>query len=334
MRFLLKLIGFLLVAGLVVAASALAWGHIHIRRFNPPLPALSEVLEPDRELELPVRLTWINTASQRMPRSAVLEPNVDPDPDAPYVMSHPSFVVEWQDGRIFLIDLGMDAGAAIRFGMPNELVVGADPIEPHTAASSRLAGSLSRVAGIGFTHMHQDHTAGLLLLCRDLLPGGPGSEPVPVFQHDSQISQVNHTTWPAKKHIEEADCIERRTLGFDSGLIPVPDFPGLYAIPAGGHTPGSTIYVVQLRTFPGQSEGHHSDVETWVITGDIVNHEQGVELGTPKPRLYSLLVVPENEDRLGTVRDFLKQLAAKPGVKILIPHDRTQLEKSGLPVYQ
>jgi glyoxylase-like metal-dependent hydrolase (beta-lactamase superfamily II) len=334
MRFLLKLIGFLLVAGLILAASALAWGHIQIRRFNPPLPALSEVLEPDRELELPVRLTWINTASQRMPRSAVLEPNVDPDPDAPYVMSHPSFVVEWQDGRIFLVDMGMDAGAAVSFGMLNELLAGAEPIEPHTAASSRLGSSLPRVSGVGFTHMHQDHTAGLLQLCKDIMPLGPGREPVAVFQHSNQISQVNHTTRPAKQHIEEADCIERRTLGFESGLLPIPDFPGLYAIPASGHTPGSTIYVVQLRTFPGQSEGHHSDVETWVITGDIVNHEQGVLLGLPKPRIYSLLVVPENDDRLGKLRDFLKQLAGKRGVKLLVPHDRNQLEKSGLPVYE
>jgi glyoxylase-like metal-dependent hydrolase (beta-lactamase superfamily II) len=228
----------------------------------------------------------------------------------------------------------MDAGAAVGFGIPNEVLVGAEPIEPHTATSSRLGTNLPRVAAVGFTHMHQDHTAGLLQLCRDINSLGPGREPVALFQHNNQISQVNHTTRPAKKHIEEADCIEHRTLGFESGLLPIPDFPGLYAIPAGGHTPGSTIYVVQLRTFPGQSEGHHSDVETWVITGDVVNHEQGVTLGLPKPRLYSLLVVPESGERLRTVRDFLKQLVAKPGVKMLVSHDRNQLEKSGLPIYQ
>jgi glyoxylase-like metal-dependent hydrolase (beta-lactamase superfamily II) len=330
MRFLFKTSVFLLIVALVLGGAVLAWGHIQLRRIDPRLPAIDEILEPDRSSELPVRLTWINTASQRMPRSVVLEPDLDPNGDAEYTMSHPSFVVEWQDGRIFLIDLGMDAAGAVPFGMPAEMFAGADPIEPHTATSSRLGGNAKRVAGIGFTHMHADHVGGVTQLCRDI---APVAELVPVFQHHYQMSFVNHTTRAARQELEEADCVERRGIGTHAGLIPVTGFPGLFAIPAGGHTPGSTVYVVQLRTIPGESEGRYDDIETWVITGDIVNHYQGVEAGIPKPRLYSLLLVPENDERLGEVRSFLRELADEPGVKLLVNHDRNQIEATGLPAY-
>lgn len=333
MRFLMKTFGLLLVAGLILAAAALAWGHFNILRIHPDLPELAQITQPDRSLELPVRITYINTASQRMPRSAVLDPDLDPHPDASYAMSHPSFVVEWQDGRIFLIDLGMDAGAAIDFGLPMEMVVGAEPIEPHDATSIALAEHRKRVAGIGFTHMHVDHTSGLEKLCADLIPRQPDSKPIPVFQHHNQLAQVNHTTRGAKAAVHAADCTEIRSLGFETGLLSVPGFPGLYAIPAAGHTPGSTLYVVQLRTYPGGSEGFHDDVQTWVITGDIVNHYQGIEDGIRKPPLYSLLVVPENDEQLGRVRDFLKRLSHEPGVKLLVNHDRNQLEATGIEKY-
>ena len=333
MRFLLKTIGLLLVAGVILAAGALAWGHLHIRRIAPPLPSVEEILEPDREANLPVRLTWINTASQRMPRAGVLESEFDPNPDAEYTMSFPAFVLEWQDGRIFLIDLGMDAMSAIDFGLPSEILAGADAIEPHGSASSKLGEGRTRVAGIGFTHMHTDHTAGLINLCRDLGALAFAGEPLPVFQHHYQMAEVNHTTRGAKAQLQSAGCIEQHNLGSDGGLLPIPGFPGVFAIPAGGHTPGSTMYVVQLRVFPGESEGHHDDIETWVITGDVVNHYQGIELGIPKPRLYSLLVVPENDERLGVVRTFLKDLSKQPGVKLLVSHDRNQIESTQLPAY-
>ena len=93
------------------------------------------------------------------------------------------------------------------------------------------------------------------------------------------------------------------------------------------------MFVIQLRTFPGESEGRYDDVQTWVITGDVVNHYQAIELDLPKPKLYSLLVVPESEDRLHRVRSFLKELSTKPGVRLLISHDQNHLEATALPTY-
>ena len=333
MRLLLKAIGLLLAAGAILAVSVLSSGYLQIRRITPPLPSVDEILEPGRRADLPIRLSWINTASQRMPRSGVLEPKLDPNPNAEYTMSFPAFVAEWQDGRVFLIDLGMDAAAAIDFGLPSEIVAGADPIEPHGSASSKLGESRSRVAGIGFTHMHTDHTSGVINLCRDLGALALAAEPLRVFQHHYQIAEVNHTTRGARGQLQSAECIESHDLGSGSGLLPIPGFPGVFAIPVGGHTPGSTIYVVQLRVLSEESAGHDDDVKTWVITGDVVNHYQGIELGLPKPRLYSLLVVPENDEQLSKVRRFLNSLSRQPGVELLVPHDRNQIESTGLPAY-
>ncbi|MEE2675110.1 MAG: MBL fold metallo-hydrolase [Myxococcota bacterium] len=334
MRFLSRAIGMLLAAVVTLAAGVLTWSHLQIRRIAPPLPSDEEILEADREADLPVRLSWINTASQRMPRSGVLEPDLDPSPNAEYTMSHPAFVVEWQDGRVFLIDLGMDPAAAVEFGLPSEIVVGADPIEPHGSVSSRLGDNRSRVAGIGFTHMHTDHTTGLIDLCRDLGTLSPARSPVRVFQHRNQITHVNHTTRGAKAQLQSAECVEPHDLGAGVGRLAIPGFPGVFAIPVGGHTPGSTIYVVQLQIRPGESEGRYDDIKTWVITGDVVNHQQGVELDLPKPRIYSLLVVPENDEQLGKVRRFLAGLARQPGVEVLVTHDRNQIEGTRLPSYR
>ena len=325
MRLLFKTIGFALLAGPLLLCGVLAWEHVEIRRVGPALPPIDDLLAPDLNSDLPVRLTWINTASQPMPRAAVLDPDRDPNPEAPYTMSHPSFVVEWADGRLFLIDMGMDAEAARRFGKPLEWLGGADPMVPHGSTSARLGRDRDRVAGIAFTHMHKDHTTGLLELCRNR---AAGAAPVPVYQTHDQVSRVNHTTLPAKRQLEQAGCIERRSLGAGSGLIPVDGFRGLFAIPAAGHTPGSTMYVVQVRGAAAEEGG--GDASTWVITGDVVNHVQGIELGLSKPRLYSLLMVPEDDERLGRVRDFLRELSARPGVRLLVSHDQNEIESTGL----
>ena len=90
---------------------------------------------------------------------------------------------------------------------------------------------------------------------------------------------------------------------------------------------------MQLRVFPGESKGRYDDVQTWVITGDVVNHVQAVEFDLPKPTLYSLVVVPESEDRLSRIRDFLKDLSQQPGINLLVPHDRNHLQATNLPTY-
>ena len=128
----------LVVAGIAFAGIGLWLAKRAIVAIDPPLPTVEEILAFDERADLPVRVAWINTASQKMPRSAVLDASLDPTPASPYVMSHPSFVLEWGDGRMFLIDAGMDRESAAAFGRPLEWVSGAEPIEPLGSTAEQL----------------------------------------------------------------------------------------------------------------------------------------------------------------------------------------------------
>jgi len=105
----------------------------------------------------------------------------------------------------------------------------------------------------------------------------------------------------------------------------VPGFPGLAVVVAGGHTPGSQVFVARVR------EG--GEVRTSVLTGDVVNHIDGVRHDVPKPGYYSLLVVPEHGERLSQVRAWLRGLERDHGVRLLVSHDQRALEQAGVPSY-
>ena len=308
--------------GVATAVAGLLLAHRAMRALDPPLPAEATLMAAGDPGELPVRLRWIDTASQPMPRSAVLEPSLDPAAAQPYVMAHTAFVLEWADGRIFLVDLGMDAEAARAFGRPLELVSGAEPIEPHGAAAERLGDAALHVAGVAFTHLHTDHTEGAASLCDAV------ERVVPVFQTPLQAEHSNYTTRAGHRQIEEAGCLSRRQLEGEPPFE-VPGFPGLLVLPVAGHTPGSQVFVVHVR---GRDEPR-AQRRTFMITGDVVNQVDGLLLDLPKPRLYSLLVVPEATERLGRVRRYLRGLMDQHGATPLVSHDRRQLEASGIPAW-
>jgi glyoxylase-like metal-dependent hydrolase (beta-lactamase superfamily II) len=149
-----------------------------------------------------------------MPRSAVLDASLDPTPSAPYVMSHPSFVLEWADGRMFLIDAGMDHDSAVAFGRPIEWLSGGEPIQPLISSAERLGAALTRVEGIAFTHEHTDHTrASPSCVAR--------APPIPLFQNPLQI-QKRTSRRAGQRQLVEAGCLESKML--ESGpLFAVPD---------------------------------------------------------------------------------------------------------------
>jgi glyoxylase-like metal-dependent hydrolase (beta-lactamase superfamily II) len=248
----------------------------------------------------------------------VLDARLDPAPDEPYVMSHPSFALEWPDGRIFLIDLGMEREAALAFGGPIEWLGGADPIEPHASVAESLGAEAARVAGVAFTHLHTDHTSGISALCR------AAAGPIRLFQGRLQAERTNFTTRAGAAQLEAAACLRREVLD-GAPLLAVPGFPGLAIVPAAGHTPCSQVLIAHVREASG--------VRTWVFTGDVVNAQDAVRLDLPKPFLYRLLMVPESEARLARMRAFLRELASHPGVGLLVSHDERSLEASGVPLF-
>ena len=302
----------------IAAAAILLQAHAQIDALQPALPGPEEIRGAPADGPLPIGLSVVHTAQQKSPRSGVLDPSRDPGTAQPYVMTHAAFVLEWPDGRLFLIDSGLTPEDAASFGAPLEWL-GADPIQPLGAIGDQLAGARSRIAGVGFTHLHQDHTSGLATLCT----GGPDS--VLVFQTRLQAEVGNFTTAPGNSDLAEAGCAEYRRLA-DLPLAPIPGFPGLFVIRAAGHTPGSQIFVARVQGADGP--------RTWIFTGDVVNHIAGIERDVPKPRLYSLLVVPESEERLGQLRRYLRKLQNQEGFNLLVSHDLEQIRSQQIPAWE
>jgi len=302
-----------LVAVVAFAAIGLVSAHRAIDRERAPLPTDAEIagFASDPAEDLPVRLRWIDTASQPMPRSAVLDPGADPSPGEAYVMSHPAFVLEWADGRLLLIDAGMRREAALAFGGPLETLGGAAPIVPHASAAEALGPDLARLGGIVFTHLHTDHVEGVLALCS---PDQKAA--LPAFMTVAQAERPNYTTRPGLALLDEATCVERRLLGEDR-LRAVPGFPGVAVIDAGGHTPGSQIVLARVRGDGGE--------RLYAFAGDTVNHLDGVRHDVAKPYLYRTLMVPESDARQAELRRLLARLERDDGFVVLVSHDQRAL---------
>ncbi len=324
-----KAIAVLLVVALSGAGGVLAWAHAGVRRERAPLPSMAAAVAAIPVAGGPVRLSIANTASQPMPRSGVLDASRDPAPDARYVMSHPSFVLEWADDRILLVDTGMDRAGAERFGRLVERGLGAGPIEPHDSVSAQLGDAADRVEGILFTHLHEDHVGGLVALCRGR------TRPLRVFMTEAQDERGNYTTGAMRRLLvdtrrgaqSDADppCVEVTRIE-SGGAQPVPGFPGVAVVAAGGHTPGSQIVLAAVAGADGPS--------LVAFTGDTVNHVAGIDHDVPKPTLYRLFIVPEAEERQAELRRFLRTLRDEAGVRLLVSHDELQLASTRLPAWR
>jgi glyoxylase-like metal-dependent hydrolase (beta-lactamase superfamily II) len=311
----LQIIALLLLAGLAVAAGGLSLAHLEMRRLGGPLPReLDAVLaSPD----LPVRAVVANTASQVMPRAQVLDPRRDPAPGAPYEMAHPAFLFAWADGRRLLVDAGMEPQAALAFGRRLELV-GAIPAAAHGSAAEQLRDEIaSAPLAMVFTHLHVDHTQGIGALCA--VRGGAG---IVVFQTRAQAERRNYTTRPGAAQLAEAACARTVALP-DAPLAPLPGYGGVGVILAAGHTPGSQIVIAAVR-------GEGGATVRLALAGDVSNAHDGIVHDVPKPLLYRLLVVPENDARLGEVRRFLAHLE-QAGFAVAPSHDLLQLRALRLP---
>lgn len=317
MRRLLRWVVRLLFTLVVVAAFAIGWAHWQMAREGGPLPDAAATLH-EVPADAPVRLAIINTASQTMDRSGTLDPAGDPTPDKPFVMSHPSFVLEWADGRLLLIDAGMTPEQAIAFGKPLEWLRGAQPTVAHGATADVLGADAARVRGILFTHPHSDHVGGIGALCAQA-----GHE-VPVFMTVAQAERPNYTTRPGLADIAAADCARPLRLEGDTQLS-VPGFPGVTVLDAGGHTPGSQLILATV--------GRGAAARRYAFTGDIVNNLDGIRYDLPKPWLYRTLLIPESDARQQELRQFLKRLQDEAGYTLLVSHDQLALEASGVPAW-
>lgn len=295
------------VAVFLILALVLVPSHRQVRAVDPPLPNVEAMLAAAAVPAGPTRVRYVNSSSQ---------PNEDRG-----MMGHPSFVLDWADGKRFMIDAGMEPEVAIEFGKPMEWVFGAEPAVAHGAIAEQMGDGVGMVGGIAFTHLHHDHTQGIVALCRRI------GRALPIFQNPFQFERRNHTTDMGFAFIEEAralpgapGCAEPTRLedGPVESVHPIPGFPGLVAIPVGGHTPGSTLYLAKIFD------------RYWLFSGDITNTRRDLVEDLPKPAFYSLLIVPEATERLARLRPWLGALDRDPRVTVVVSHDLTALQKTSI----
>ena len=322
MKRLLRVVLLGLALALAGVAAGLGLAHREIRSRDPALPSDAEVLALAAAADAagaaggPDALFWHETASQSLPRAQVLDPARDAEPNLPYVMSHSSFALSWPDGRLLLVDLGMDHDAAVAFAGPMRWVGGGIPLTFGGTAEA-LGPAAARVAGVIFTHLHTDHVQGVTALC-----AARHGTALPVFQTAAQAELSNYTTRPGRRLLEEAGCVTPRRLP-EGPLAPVPGFGGVGVVDAAGHTPGSQVVLAVVSGTSG--------VRRLAFTGDAANHVGGIRQNIGKPFLYGLLIVPESEPRLARVREWLRHLERDLGFELAVAHDEAQSRSLALP---
>ncbi len=300
----------LVIALLAIAAllAVLVPSHLAVRRERAPLPTLDAVRRRVAGVAGgPRSLRWINTSSQVSIRGLS---RADPHADRPFRLCHSTFVLEWPDRRIVLLDLGMTRERAATFGSFGELL-GGEPARIHTTVAETLGDRIADVAGIVFTHLHIDHVDGI----RDLCAAHRG-DPIPVFMTPAQARRPNHTTSGGLQMIRDAACVRIVELE-DTPLAALEGLAGVFVTAAGGHTPGTQIITAVI--------GDGAERAPVAFTGDIVNHIDGIDLDIGKSLIYRTLIVPESEDRQRELRAYLRSLRAEAGFALRVSHDEDLL---------
>ncbi len=295
MRLLSKILGGVVIVGVALLAILLIPAHLQIRGVEPELPSHAELRALSTVENGPVRLRYINTSSQRLPAGR---------------LGHTVFLAEWPNGNLFMIDAGMDRANAIEFGRLMETALGAEEAVLHGTVADLLGEATTRVQGVAYTHLHIDHAQGTVPFCE--LRGAGAS----VYQTSWQAELHNFNTTTAAAIVADS-CLA--TGGLTEGkLMEVDGFPGLGVVALGGHTPGSTLFVVAAKD------------RIWLLSGDIANSKADLLSNTGKGFLYSYLMVPENTARTEELRQWFAGLDSNVDMTVLVSHDLPDIEASGL----
>lgn len=297
MRLVLRAVAVLVLVALVVLGFRLVPAHLQIRRVAPALPSAEQLRTLLAAPGGPRALRWLNTSSQPLARGLLV---------------HSVFLAEWPDGSLFEVDAGMDPAAAREFGELTKWMAGGGEVTARGAVPDLVGGAVARLRGLGFTHLHIDHTEGVKALCA----AGPAAG-ARAFQSSAQATLRDPNTTEGGDLVASS-CFEKRVAG-DEGLLLVDGFPGMALVPLGGHTACSTMFALAVG-------GH-----LWLLSGDITNTREALLSNTGKGFVYSGLLVPENTRRTEELRRYLAALDAEDDITVVVSHDLEALRASGLP---
>lgn len=299
MRWPLRLLAALLVLGLAALAWRVVPAHLQVRRVHPRLPSAAELRTLLAVPGGPASIRYVVTSSQPLARGTI---------------AHSVFLAEWPGGALFAVDAGMDAAAALEFGELLETMSGGGAVEPGGTVPELIGAAVSRVRGLGFTHLHIDHTQGVEALCE--AGPAPGAR---IHQGAAQASLTDPNTKEGAA-IVAGSCFEKVVAG-EEGLLTLAEFPGMALIPLGGHTACSTAFAFAVN-------GH-----LWVLSGDTTNTRDALLENEGKGFLYSGLLVPEDTARTELLRRYFAALDAEEDITVVVSHDLDALRASGMPAW-
>jgi len=190
LRWIVGIVSGLIGLALVALAILLVPPHLQTRGIEPPLPT-AQTLRALQDVENgPVSIRYLVNASQ---------------PALGRKLSHTSIVIEWANGNLFVIDAGMTETAAADFADLIKTMGGGGEATFVGTIADQLGDDLSRVAGMGFTHLHIDHTQGLGALCE---ARGTGAA---LLQTELQRDQHNFNTTEGAEIVANS-CLEAAPL--------------------------------------------------------------------------------------------------------------------------
>ena len=293
MKWILRIISSVVILAIIGAAVVLIPAHIQVRTVTPELPSKDELLALTKSSDLlsgPNKLSYILTSSQPLAHGQI---------------SHISILVEWRNGKRFLIDAGMSQQEAENFAaLLKKMDSSAGQATVNGIISELLGPDIRDVAGVGFTHLHIDHTQGIKNFC-----DARGSGAV-LLQTSSQQALHNFNTTEGANIVSNS-CL--KPVAFSSGdnesLYKSDQFPGIAAFELGGHTPGSTLWAVALGN------------KVFLFSGDITNDKSSLDNDTPKSAIYSYMLVPENTTRTTELRKWLNTLDQNDRFSVIVSHD-------------
>jgi len=299
--------------GIVVAAivAGLAWYGVSYGPAQMQTLAIAPKLPSERELRQllsvengPVSIRYIVNASQEVDASQGFGEEG---------LAHTIFVVEWENGDLFLIDLGMDQETADEFAVWFTELLGAGDDEFNGDIANILGPDIAKVAGVGLTHLHEDHIQGIVPFCK---ARGEGAI---LLQTEPQRDEHNFMT-EESADLVAGSCLERSPI--QGGLVKThPSFPGLGLVEIGGHTPGSTLIAVAVK-------GH-----LWLFSGDVFGTRKDLLEGKAKPLIYTTFIVPENRFQNSRLRPWLRELDAKEDIEVVVSHSLERTREWDMPAY-
>ena len=296
---MLKWIG-ILVAGLVIVTGAALWwltiGFSHAPKSADGMFDIAtwRSLAGSMDGPLPVRIEVQEVGHDKAPLLAARAGAFGQE----WQTSYNAVRVVYPDGAILI-------GGAVDRAMAESMVQDKNEWSFDDAAYEQLIKAISTASQVLMTHEHRDH---IIAIAR--YPDAEALAPH-LWANAAQIAALPRYVSPLP---EAFRTLQPRLSGEVEAVA-----PGIVAVPAPGHTPGSQLVFIKLQSG-----------EEYLLIGDIVWSMSSIEELTMRPVLTQYVVFDPNEDR-AAIKDQIRAIhdlmADEPGLIVFPSHDRIWLEK-------